>query len=73
MTDEAIAQEPEVEPEVDRSAVVRELAGLFSDEGGGGGGGSRTRRGPQEKHRVEDDEAVNRGLINRLIDGVKGL
>jgi hypothetical protein len=58
-------------PQVDRSTVVRELAGLFSDderqpraEG--------TAEGDQRK-RVEDDDALSRGLISRLIDGVKGL
>lgn len=67
-------------PAVDRSTAARELAGLF-DEGdpmstlGGmamvappapppGGGAIR---------RVEDDDQVTRGLISRLIDGVKGL
>jgi hypothetical protein len=25
------------------------------------------------RHRVEDDEEITRGLISRLIDGVKGL
>ena len=28
---------------------------------------------PESKHRVEDDEEITRGLISRLIDGVKGL
>ncbi|MBW3594943.1 MAG: DUF4388 domain-containing protein [Actinobacteria bacterium] len=28
---------------------------------------------PETKHRVEDDEEITRGLISRLIDGVKGL
>ncbi len=28
---------------------------------------------PENKHRVEDDEEITRGLISRLIDGVKGL
>lgn len=28
---------------------------------------------PENKHRVEDDEEITRGLITRLIDGVKGL
>ena len=58
-------------PQVDRSTVVRELAGLFSDD-------ERQPRaegapdGDQRK-RVEDDDALSRGLISRLIDGVKGL
>jgi hypothetical protein len=28
---------------------------------------------PENKKRVEDDEEITRGLISRLIDGVKGL
>ena len=28
---------------------------------------------PESRHRVEDDEEITRGLISRLIDGVKGL
>ena len=28
---------------------------------------------PEDRHRVEDDEEITRGLISRLIDGVKGL
>lgn len=68
-------------PRVDRAAVVRELAGLFSDE-------ERPRRhnAPQaqteveephangkDKRRIEDDDDVNRTVISRMIDGVKGL
>jgi hypothetical protein len=67
---------------VDRAAVVRELAGLFTDE-------DRPARRPRpapdseaapeegagqpEKRRVEDDEEINKGLIGRIIDGVKGM
>jgi outer membrane biosynthesis protein TonB len=66
------------EPSVDRAAVVRELAGLFSDE-------DRPRARPSappstpggasedERKRVEDDDQVTKGIISRLIDGVKGL
>jgi hypothetical protein len=65
---------------VDRSAAVRELAGLFS-EVGDAAPPSRTRRAAasdgdaetDNRKRVEDDEQVTRGLISRLIDGVKGL
>ena len=58
---------------VDRSTVARELAGLFDDELP-----ARTnlRKPPPDeftKQRVEDDDQVTRGLISRLIDGVKGL
>lgn len=84
------------EPRLDRSAVVRELAGLFSDTEG-----PSSRRGPalqpepepgpepaapaaeqrgagqsggaDDRKRVEDDDQVTKGLISRLIDGVKGL
>lgn len=73
---------PEVHeaPAVDRSTAARELAGLFDDvdptQALGGmamavppapGGPGRIPR------RVEDDDQVTRGLISRLIDGVKGL
>jgi hypothetical protein len=51
--------------------VVRELAGLFSDDERQ----PRTDGAPEgdQRKRVEDDDALNRGLISRLIDGVKGL
>jgi hypothetical protein len=61
-------------PRLDRTAVVRELAGLFSE--GEQSGGSRSPAGadePDERKRVEDDDQVTKGLISRLIDGVKGL
>jgi len=73
-------QEDSSEGQVDRASVVRELAGLFSDDV------PRVRAVPAAKadpdapeaetdgrKRVEDDDQVNRGLISRLIDGVKGL
>jgi hypothetical protein len=65
-------------PRVDRSVVVRELAGLFSD-------GTKPRpravpsgeeaksKPPSEKRRVEDDDQVDGKLIGRMIDGVKEL
>jgi hypothetical protein len=74
-------------PRVDRAAVVRELAGLFGGEeeqrprARATSSSSRPAEpdappeavdGDQRK-RVEDDDQVNRGLISRLIDGVKGL
>ena len=63
-----IADHPE--PSIDRAAVVRELAGLFSDEDR-----PRAQRaaGPREPQRLEDDDQITKGLISRLIDGVKGL
>lgn len=70
-------------PRVDRIAAVRELAGLFSEgeDEEGANGKPRTRSSespaaegaPDTRKRVEDDEQVTRGLISRLIDGVKGL
>lgn len=64
-------------PEVDRSTAARELAGLFDDADGAGfgSGGTFVASPPAPPHprRVEDDDQVTRGLISRLIDGVKGL
>jgi hypothetical protein len=68
---------PTPPPSVDRAAVVRELAGLFSDEEATPRRSGPTRKpgegAPDEKKRVEDDDQVTKGLISRLIDGVKGL
>jgi hypothetical protein len=70
---------------VDRIAAVRELAGLFSESEDAGskreaprafadGGEPPADSGdPDGRKRVEDDDQVTRGLISRLIDGVKGL
>jgi hypothetical protein len=64
-------------PRVDRATVVRELAGLFSDEDK-----PRPRAVPTEgrpppsggkKRRVEDDDQIDGKTIDRMIDGVKGL
>ena len=76
-------QPPADAPRVDRAAVVRELAGLFGDEERPRSrAASPARPGEPEapeavdgdqRKRVEDDDQVNRGLISRLIDGVKGL
>ena len=67
-------------PRVDRSAVVRELAGLFSEENKprpravpSGRGDEAKRPEPAQKRRVEDDDQVDRKLIGRMIDGVKEL
>lgn len=74
-------------PSVDRAAVVRELAGLFDDERPNQrpapsaprpeGTPVAERSAPaaegDQRKRVEDDDQVNKGLISRLIDGVKGL
>jgi Domain of unknown function (DUF4388) len=62
---------------VDRAAVVRELAGLFSDEDQAPQRPSPPSPGPDRpnapKRRVEDDEEINKGLIGRFINGVKGM
>lgn len=83
--DEELAPPPppsEVEPtpRVDRAAVVRELAGLFSDEEKPKPRAVPSRSGdqnappaPPQKRRIEDDEDVDRGIITRMIDGVKEL
>lgn len=81
--------EPDEAPSVDRSTAARELAGLFDEGNGHstlGGAvvdptrvlGGMTMAGPPAPpmggiRRVEDDDQVTRGLISRLIDGVKGL
>jgi hypothetical protein len=84
---ETTPEPPADAPRVDRAAVVRELAGLFGGEeeqrprARATTSSSRPAEpdappeavdGDQRK-RVEDDDQVNRGLISRLIDGVKGL
>jgi hypothetical protein len=62
---------------VDRAAVVRELAGLFSDEEGAPRRPSPPSPGPDQtsgpKRRVEDDDEISKGLIGRFINGVKGM
>lgn len=68
---------------VDRAAVVRELAGLFSDKEmqprrvrsspGAGDSGVEAEGAAPAKRRVEDDEEISKGLIGRFIDGVKGM
>ena len=68
-------------PRVDRAAVVRELAGLFSDEeaprrarqSAEGDEDEETTPTGAAKRRVEDDDQINKGLIGRFIDGVKGM
>lgn len=72
---------------VDRLAAVKELADLFERSDGDAPSGppypaeieaqrrqeEEEARVPDTRHRVEDDEEITRGLISRLIDGVKGL
>jgi hypothetical protein len=69
-------------PSVDRAAVVRELAGLFSDEeaprrarptASDEAEDEDTTPTGAAKRRVEDDDQINKGLIGRFIDGVKGM
>ena len=63
-------------PRVDRIAAMREMAGLFSEgeeEDGSKRAAAEGESAPDTRKRVEDDEQVTRGLISRLIDGVKGL
>ena len=64
-------------PAVDRSTAARELAGLFEDFEAPVGmqrmNIAASPPPPTVPRRVEDDDQVTRGLISRLIDGVKGL
>jgi hypothetical protein len=65
-------------PRLERSAAVRELAGLWGDPDQPGPRPAPQRRAepapdPDARKRVEDDEDIDRGLISKLIDGVKGL
>ena len=72
--------------EIDRAEMARELSGLFRDDRPAyrplipGESEEETEDGPPRpptpppvRKRVEDDEQVTKGLISRLIDGVKGL
>ena len=69
---------------VDKRAAVRELSDLFKqtevdnrptfivpEVATSAESDDEPEEGP--RHRVEDDEEITRGLISRLIDGVKGL
>jgi hypothetical protein len=65
-------------PRVDRAAVVRELAGLFSEGNKPPPRAVPSReepksKSPPKKRRVEDDDQVDGKLIGRMIDGVKEL
>jgi hypothetical protein len=84
--EEPPAADPASDPataKVDRAAVVRELAGLFNDDemrphptrsskSGDDDSGDESPS-PVAKRRVEDDDEINKGLIGRFIDGVKGM
>jgi hypothetical protein len=71
--------QPPDAPRLERSAAVRELAGLWGDpqqpvrRPGRDPGAEPSPGEPDARKRVEDDEDINRGLISKLIDGVKGL
>jgi hypothetical protein len=71
--------EPPEAPRLERSAAVRELAGLWGDpqqpvrRPARDPGAAPAPGEPDARKRVEDDEDINRGLISKLIDGVKGL
>ena len=65
---------------VDKSAAVRELSDLFKQTEVDNRptflvpeAGTEPEVPDESRHRVEDDEEITRGLISRLIDGVKGL
>lgn len=74
-------------PVVDRAAVARELAGLFDDDierprarpSSPRPAATKPAAAPGKddpgdtRKRVEDDDEVTKGIISRLIDGVKGL
>ena len=75
---DALPEDLHESPAVDRSTAARELAGLFDDAEpsravDGFGGPPAPGGPPRMPRRVEDDDQVTRGLISRLIDGVKGL
>jgi hypothetical protein len=62
------------EPAIDRAAAVRELAGLFGDDDRPRASRAAADGGrPAVPQRIEDDDQITKGLISRLIDGVKGL
>ena len=76
------SRDPAEAPRLDRSAAVRELAGLFSDPEPGAPSNRESQsptKNPEQsdgidrRKRVEDDDQVTRGLISKFIDGVKGL
>ena len=81
VTDIPVTSEPEG-PSVDKSAAVRELSNLFKQTEVDSNPTflvpplekkEEPAAPPEDKKRVEDDEEITRGLISRLIDGVKGL
>ena len=81
MPEPSVASEPALdeaevaapEPAIDRAAVVRELAGLFGDDDRPRPQRAAVGERPSQPQRLEDDDQITKGLISRLIDGVKGL
>ncbi|MDQ3941049.1 MAG: DUF4388 domain-containing protein [Actinomycetota bacterium] len=86
VTDIPVSAEPTSDDvAVDKSAAVRELSNLFRQTEVEPGSTysapppvaqespDAEPAPPEERKRVEDDEEITRGLISRLIDGVKGL
>jgi hypothetical protein len=76
--------EESLQLEIDKAEMARELSGLFRDdrpayrplipgESEEDGKPPAPPKAPPVRKRVEDDEQVTKGLISRLIDGVKGL
>jgi hypothetical protein len=58
---------------IDRAVVVRELASLFGEDDTPTPAPRPARPEEEAPRQLEDDDDVDRGLIHRLIDGVKGL
>jgi hypothetical protein len=79
LSEAAAPSGPEGAPRREGAAAVRELAGLLADPDQPprrprAARASEPERGqPDDRKRVEDDEDIDRGLIARLIDGVKGI
>ena len=80
VADDANPIAPALGGEVDRDAVVRELAGLFGESEDARESGDEDEEAATAepaagdgRKRVEDDDQIDQNLIGRLIDGVKGL
>ena len=78
-TDIPVSADADDTSNVDKSVAVRELSNLFKQTEVDSSPTFMvppvpdSSLPPEEKKRVEDDEEITRGLISRLIDGVKGL
>jgi Domain of unknown function (DUF4388) len=80
VTDDGNLIAPAMGGEVDRDAVVRELADLFGESEDARRPGDENEKAViaapaagDGRKRVEDDDQIDQNLIERLIDGVKGL